>query len=114
MKIQSIILAAAAAVALAAPAAAFAEPWHGSGDSRGYGHDEGRGSGHDDGYGYGYGYGRDSGRHDRDGGRRIHCRRGVFYMRGNACSNDYGRDRDGWRGHDRNSRDDGSDHRRWR
>lgn len=110
MKIQSIILAAAAAVALAAPAAAFAEPWHGSGDSRGYGHDEGRGSGNDD----GYGYGRDSGRHDRDGGRRIHCRRGVFYMRGNACSNDYGRDRDGWRGHDRNSRDDGSDHRRWR
>ncbi len=104
MKIQSILLAAAAAITLAVPAAAFAEPWHGSGDGRGYSHDDG----------YGYGYGRDSGRHDRDSSRRIHCRGGVFYMRGHACSNDYGRDRDGWRGHDRNSRDDGSDHRRWR
>ena len=102
MKIQSILLAAAAAITLAVPAAAFAEPWHGSGDGRGYSHDDG------------YGYGRDSGRYDRDGSRRIHCRRGGFYMRGHACSNDYGRDRDGWRGHDRNSRDDGSDHRRWR
>ena len=102
MKIQSILLAAATAVTLAAPAAAFAEPWQGSGDGRGYAQDNGRG------------YGQDHGRRDREEGRRSDCRRGVFYMRGNACSYNYGRDRNGWRGNDRHSHDDGYDHRRWR
>ena len=102
MKIQSLLLAAAATVALAAPAAAFAQSWHGSDDGRGYAQN-GR-------------YDRDNGygRHDRDDSRRIQCRRGVFYTRSNACSNDYGRDRHDGRYSDHHFHDDGSDHRRWR
>ncbi len=103
MKIQSTLLAAAAVLTLAAPAAALADPsWHGSDNDRGYGNDQQ--------YGYGQTYGH--GRHDD--WRRMHCRHGVFYMRGNACSNDYGRAHYGWRSHDHRYDDNGFDHRRGR
>ncbi len=113
MKIQSLLLAAAATVALAAPAAAFAQSWNGADQGRAYAQNDryGQDSGYDRG-GQDNRYG--NGHHDRDGWRRIHCRRGVFYMRSNACSNDYGRDRHDGRYSDHHFHDDGSDHRRWR